>query len=75
MQFRLVGHPDLESLESADLPSPPLEAHMADSKKPLDQGALDALTLSNDEARAAYQEQRLTLEVGRTIRHWRKGRN
>jgi transcriptional regulator with XRE-family HTH domain len=45
---------------------------MADLKKPLDQGALDALTLGTDEARAAYQEQRLTLEVGRTIRHWRK---
>jgi DNA-binding XRE family transcriptional regulator len=44
---------------------------MADLKKPLDQGALDALILGTDEARAAYQEQRLTLEVG-TIRHWRK---
>jgi transcriptional regulator with XRE-family HTH domain len=45
---------------------------MANLKKPLDQAALDALTLSSEEARAAYQEQRLTLEVGRTIRHWRK---
>lgn len=45
---------------------------MADLKKPLDQHALDALTLTTDEARAAYQEQRLTLEVGRTIRHARK---
>jgi transcriptional regulator with XRE-family HTH domain len=45
---------------------------MANLKKPLDQGALDALTLGSDEARAAYQEQRLTLEVGRTIRHARK---
>ena len=44
---------------------------MADVKKPLDQGALDALTLSTEEARAAYQEQRLTLEVGRTIRRER----
>ena len=45
---------------------------MADLKKPLDQGASDALTLGTEEARAAYQEQRLTLEVGRTIRHARK---
>jgi transcriptional regulator with XRE-family HTH domain len=45
---------------------------MADLKKPLDQGALDELTLGSDEAHAAYQEQRLTLEVGRTIRHGRK---
>jgi len=45
---------------------------MADLKKPLDQGALDELILGTDEALAAYQEQRLTLEVGRTIRHWRK---
>jgi ribosome-binding protein aMBF1 (putative translation factor) len=45
---------------------------MADLKKPLDQRALDALMLNSEEARAAYQEQRLTLEVGRTIRHARK---
>jgi transcriptional regulator with XRE-family HTH domain len=45
---------------------------MANLKKPLDAGALDALTLGSEEARAAYREQRLTLEVGRTIRHWRK---
>lgn len=45
---------------------------MARLKKPLDQNALDALTLGSEEARAAYQEQRLTLEVGRTIRHARK---
>jgi transcriptional regulator with XRE-family HTH domain len=45
---------------------------VADLKKPLDQGALDALTLGSYEARVAYQEQRLTFEVGRTIRHWRK---
>jgi transcriptional regulator with XRE-family HTH domain len=46
---------------------------MADLKKPLDQGALDELTLSTEEARAAYQEhRRLTLEVGSTIRCWRK---
>jgi hypothetical protein len=32
---------------------------MADLKKPLDQQALDALTLNTEEARAAYQEQRL----------------
>jgi len=31
--------------------------------------------LGTDEARAAYQEQRLTLELGRTIRHWRKEAN
>jgi len=42
---------------------------MADLKNPLLEGALDELTLGTDEARAAYQEQRLTLEVGRTIRH------
>ncbi len=45
---------------------------MADLKKPLDQHALDALTLGTEEARAAYQEQRLMLEVGRTIRRERK---
>jgi transcriptional regulator with XRE-family HTH domain len=45
---------------------------MADLKKPLDQRALDALTLGTEEARAAYQEQRLVLEVGRTIRHERR---
>jgi ribosome-binding protein aMBF1 (putative translation factor) len=45
---------------------------MADLKRPLDQDALDALMLSTEEARASYQEQRLTLEVGRTIRHARK---
>ncbi len=41
---------------------------MADLKKPLDQSALDALTLSTEEARAAYQEQRQSLEIGRPIR-------
>jgi len=45
---------------------------MADLKKPLDQGALDVLTLSTEQALAAYREQRLTLEVGRTIRHARE---
>jgi len=45
---------------------------MADLKRPLDQDALDQLTLNSEEARAAYQEQRLTLELGRTIRHARK---
>jgi ribosome-binding protein aMBF1 (putative translation factor) len=45
---------------------------MADLKRPLDQHGLDALTLGTDAARAAYQEKRLTLEVGRTIRHARK---
>jgi len=33
---------------------------------------MDHLTLSSEEGRAAYQEQRLTLEVGRTIRQARK---
>jgi ribosome-binding protein aMBF1 (putative translation factor) len=45
---------------------------MANLKRPLDRKALDALTLGTEQARAAYQEQRLTLEVGRTIRHARK---
>lgn len=45
---------------------------MANLKKPLDDDALDRLMLGCDEARAAYQEQRLTLEVGRTIRQARK---
>jgi hypothetical protein len=45
---------------------------MAGLKKPLDQRALDALTLSTEEARAAYQEQRQKLEHGRTIRRERK---
>ena len=45
---------------------------MADLKKPLDQQALDELTLGTEEARAAYQEQRLTFELGRTIRQERK---
>ena len=45
---------------------------MAKLKQPLDRRALDALTLGTDEARVAYQEQRLRLEVGRTIRHARK---
>ena len=44
----------------------------SDLKKPLDQRALDELTLGTEEARAAYQEQRLTFELGRTIRHQRK---
>lgn len=45
---------------------------MADLKNPLNQEALDALTLGTEEARAAYQEQCLTLELGRTIRRERK---
>lgn len=45
---------------------------MADLKKPLDEGALDRLTLGTQEMRAAYHAQRLTLEVGRTIRQARK---
>lgn len=45
---------------------------MTNLTKPLDQVALDALTLSTQEARAAYREQRLNLEVGRSIRLARK---
>ncbi|MGP0072526.1 MAG: helix-turn-helix domain-containing protein [Bryobacteraceae bacterium] len=45
---------------------------MADLKNPLNQSALDALTLGTEEARAAYQEQRLALDIGRTIRHERR---
>jgi ribosome-binding protein aMBF1 (putative translation factor) len=41
-------------------------------KKPLNRSALDELTLSTPDTRAAYQEQRLALEVGRTIRRERK---
>jgi hypothetical protein len=45
---------------------------MAVLKRPLRCRALDELTLSAPAARAAFQEQRLALEVGRTIRHERK---
>jgi transcriptional regulator with XRE-family HTH domain len=45
---------------------------MAVLKRPLNRSALDELTLSTPDARAAYQEQRLALEVGRTIRRERK---
>jgi hypothetical protein len=45
---------------------------MANLRKPLDQRALDALTLSTEEARAAYENQRQTLKVERTIRQERK---
>lgn len=45
---------------------------MTNLKNPLDQVALDALTLSTEEARAIYREQRLPLEVGRTIRRARE---
>jgi hypothetical protein len=45
---------------------------MASLKKPLDQSALDALTLGTEEARAAYESQRQTLEFERTIRKERK---
>ena len=41
-------------------------------QRSLHRSALDELTLSTPDARAAYQEQRLALEVGRTIRHERK---
>lgn len=41
-------------------------------KRPLNRSALDALTLGTPVARAAYQEQHLALEVGRTIRHERE---
>src|SRR6202795_1142821 len=50
----------------------PQEILMAVLKRPLNRSALDELTLSTPDARAAYQEQRLALEVGRTIRHERK---
>jgi ribosome-binding protein aMBF1 (putative translation factor) len=45
---------------------------MAILKRPLNRSALDELTLGTPQARAAYQEQRLALEVGRTVRHERK---
>jgi ribosome-binding protein aMBF1 (putative translation factor) len=45
---------------------------MAVSKKPLHHRAVQDLDLSTPQARAAYQAQRLALEVGRTIRHERK---
>ena len=45
---------------------------MAHLKKPLDESALDALMLGSEEARSAYQEQRLMMEVGRIIRRERK---
>jgi hypothetical protein len=48
------------------------EILMAVLKRPLHRGVLDELTLSTPDARAAYQEQRLALEVGRTIRRERK---
>src|SRR5882762_3948144 len=48
------------------------EIHMAVLKRPLNRNVLDELTLSTPDARAAYQDQRLALEVGRTIRHERK---
>jgi hypothetical protein len=48
------------------------EILMAVSKIPLQRSALDELTLSTPDARAAYQEQRLALEIGRTIRQERK---
>jgi ribosome-binding protein aMBF1 (putative translation factor) len=48
------------------------EIRMAVLKRPLRRSALDELTLTTPDARAAYQEQRLALEVGRTIRHERK---
>jgi ribosome-binding protein aMBF1 (putative translation factor) len=41
-------------------------------KRSLNRSALDALTLGTPVARAAYQEQYLALEVGRTIRHERE---
>jgi ribosome-binding protein aMBF1 (putative translation factor) len=48
------------------------EIHVAVLKRPLNRNTLDELTLSTPDARAVYQEQRLALEVGRTIRHERK---
>ena len=45
---------------------------MAVSKRPLHRRAVQELDLSTPHARAADQEQRLALEVGRTIRHERK---
>src|SRR6266702_1263794 len=48
------------------------EGRVAVSKRPLHRNALDEMTLNTPDARAAYQEQRLALEVGRTIRHERK---
>jgi transcriptional regulator with XRE-family HTH domain len=45
---------------------------MANLKKQLDEGALDELMVGTPDARVAYQEQRLALAMGRTIRRERK---
>jgi hypothetical protein len=48
------------------------EVDVADLTNPLNEGALDALTLGSEEARAAYDNQRQKLEVERMIRNERK---
>ncbi len=45
---------------------------MAHPKAPSDELALDALTLTTEAARAAYQEQRLKRQTGLRIRHERE---
>jgi hypothetical protein len=41
-------------------------------KTPLDERALDGLTLATDAAVVAYQEQRLKLQAARKVRHNRQ---
>lgn len=45
---------------------------MTELKTPLDERALDRLTLAADAAVASYQEQRLKLQAARTVRDNRK---
>ena len=45
---------------------------MTELKTPLDERALDRLTLATDAAVVAYQEQRLKLQAARKARHNRQ---
>jgi hypothetical protein len=47
---------------------PTVEGIVTDLKIPLDERALDRLTLTSDAAVVAYQEQRLTLQAARKVR-------
>ena len=48
---------------------------MTELKSPLDERALDRLTLASDAAVVAYQEQRLELQAARKVRDSRQRTN